>query len=82
MPCSFVQLAHVVVCVRVLVGVLGVMIVVFIGHDEVRAVGAVLVSIFIVFFFTWKCILKTPCRTVNCDDCHRHDHCNLAPNSL
>ena len=35
-PCSLVQLARVVVCVRVLVDVLGVMIVILIGHDEVR----------------------------------------------
>ena len=31
-PCSLVQLARVVVCVRVLVDVIGVMVVVLIGH--------------------------------------------------
>ena len=35
MPCSLVQLARVVVCVRVLVGVLGVMDVVLIGRHTV-----------------------------------------------
>ena len=58
-PCPLVQLARVVVCVRVLVDVLCVMIVVLIGHDEVRAVGAVLVAIFVVIFCNWRCTLYT-----------------------
>ena len=58
-PCSLVQLARVVVCVRVLVDVLGVMIVVLIGH---HTVGAVLVAIFVVIFCNWRCTLYTPRR--------------------
>ena len=46
-PCSQVQLARVVVCVRVLVGVVCVMVVILIAH---HAVGAVLVAIFVVIF--------------------------------
>ena len=47
MPCSQVQLARVVVCVRVLVDVVCVMIVVLIARvDVVHAVDTVLVAIF------------------------------------
>ena len=49
------QLACVVVCVRVLVGVLGVMIVVLIGRHAVDVVGAVLVAIFVVILCNWRC---------------------------
>ena len=58
-PCSQVQLARVVICVRVLVDVLGVMIVVLIGH---HTAGAVLVAIFAVIFCNWRCTLYTPRR--------------------
>ena len=57
-PCSLVQLARVVVCVRVLVDVLCVMIVVLIGR---HTVGAVLVAIFVVVFCNWRCTLYTNC---------------------
>ena len=57
MPCSLVQLARVVVCVRVLVDVIGVMIVVLIGRHTVDVVGAVLVAIFVVIFCNWRCTL-------------------------
>ena len=60
-PCSLVQLARVVVCVRVLVDVLCVMIVVLIGR---HTVGAVLVAIFVVIFFIWRCTLYSTSRTV------------------
>ena len=49
-PCSLVQLARVVVCVRFLVDVIGVMVVVLIGRHTVDVVGAVLVAIFVVIF--------------------------------
>ena len=50
-PCSLVQLARVVVCVRVLVDVVCVMlIVILIARDIVHAVGTVLVAIFVVIF--------------------------------
>ena len=58
--CSLVQIARVVL-VRVIVdGVLGVMIVVLIGHDEVFVVKFY-VTIFIVIFCNWRCTLHT-CR--------------------
>ena len=54
MPCSQVQLARVVVCVRVLADVVCVMIVVLIAHvDVVHAVGTVFVAI----FRSWRCTL-------------------------
>ena len=46
-PCSLVQLARVVVCVRVLVDVICVMIVVLIARVDVDAVGTVFVAIFL-----------------------------------
>ena len=55
----FVQIVRVVI-VRVIVdGVLGVTIVVFIGHDEVLAIY---VAIFVVIFCNWRCTLYTPRR--------------------
>ena len=62
MPCSLVQLARVVVCVRVLVDVLCVMVVVLIGRHTVSVVGAVLVAIFVVIFCNWRCTLYTSRR--------------------
>ena len=59
LPCSLVQFACVVV-VRVIVdGVLGVMIVVLIGHGEVLVIY---VAIFVVIFCNWRCTLYTPRR--------------------
>ena len=58
-PCSLVQLAHFVVCVRVLVDVVCVMIVILIAH---HAVGAILVAISEVIFCNWRCTLYTPLR--------------------
>ena len=55
-PCSLVQLARVVVCVRVHVDVLGVMVVLLIAHT-VDVVSAVLVAIFVVIFCNWRCTL-------------------------
>ena len=40
----------------ILVGVLGVMIVVLIGHDEVLVIH---VAIFVVTFCNWRCTLYT-----------------------
>ena len=54
-PCSLVQLARVVVCVRVLVDVICVMFVLIAHHT----VGAVLVAIFVVIFCSWRCTLYT-----------------------
>ena len=52
--CSLVQIARVVI-VRVIVdGVLGVMIVVLIGHDEVLVIY---VAIFVVILCNWRCTL-------------------------
>ena len=49
-----------VVIVRVIVdGVLGVTIVVLIGHDEVLVIYE---SIFVVIFCNWRCTLYTPRR--------------------
>ena len=63
MPCSQVQLARVVVCVRVLVDVVCVMIVVLIARiDVVHAVGTVLVAIFVAMFCSWRCTLYTSRR--------------------
>ena len=56
-PCSLVQLARVVVCVRVLVDVICVTIVVLIARIDVDAVGTVLVAIFVVIFCNWRCTL-------------------------
>ena len=65
--CSLVQLARVVVCVRVLVDVLGVMVVVLIGR---HTVGTILVAIFVLIFCNWRCTLyTTKVVTVNCVDC-------------
>ena len=65
MPCSQVQLARVVVCVRVLVDVICVMIVVLIARvDVVHAVDTVLVAIFVVIFSNWRCTLYTSKETV------------------
>ena len=62
-PCSQVQLARVVICVRVLVDVICVMIVVLIARvDVVHAVDTVLVAIFVVIFCNWRCTLYTPRR--------------------
>ena len=58
-PCSLMQLARVVVCVLVLVGVLGVMIVVLIGH---RKYCTIHVAIFVVIFCNWRCSLYTTRR--------------------
>ena len=79
MPCSQVQLARRVVCVRVLVDVICVMIVFLIARvDVVHAVDTVLVAIFVVIICNWRCALYTsPSVTVNCVDCYRNDHCKF-----
>ena len=52
-----------VVVVRVIVdGVLGVTIVVLIGHDEVLVNVVIYVAIFVVIFCNWRCTLYTPRR--------------------
>ena len=40
-------------------GVLGVMIVVLIGHDEVLVNVVICVAIFVVIFCNWRCTLDT-----------------------
>ena len=57
--CSLVQIARVVIVRVILVGVLGVMIVVLIGHDEVRVNVVIYVAIFVVIFCNWRCTLYT-----------------------
>ena len=76
--CSLVQFARIVI-VRVIVdGVLGVMIVVLIGLDEVLVNVVIYVAIFEVIFCNWRCTLYTlPSVTVNCVDCYRYNHCKL-----
>ena len=57
------QLARVVICVRVLVDVVCVMIVVLIARvDVVHAVDTVLVAIFVIIFCKWRCTLYTSRR--------------------
>ena len=58
--CSLVQFACVVVVRVILVGVLGVMIVVLIGHDKVLVIVVIYVAIFVVIFCNWRCTLYTP----------------------
>ena len=55
--CSLVQIARVVIVRVILVGVLGVMIVVLIGHDEVLVNVVIYVAIFVVIFCHWRCTL-------------------------
>ena len=57
--CSLVQIACVVIVRVIIVGVLGVMIVVLIGHDEVLVIY---VAIFLLIFCNWRCTLYTPRR--------------------
>ena len=58
--CSLVQFARIVI-VRIIVdGVLGVMIVVLIGLDEVLVIVVIYVAIFVVIFCNWRCTLYTP----------------------
>ena len=57
--CSLVQIARVVIVRVILVGVLGVIVVVLIGHDEVLVIY---VAIFVVIFYIWRCTLDTPRR--------------------
>ena len=55
--CSLVQIACVVIVRVILVGVLGVMIVVLIGHEEVLVNVVIYVAIFVVIFCNWRCTL-------------------------
>ena len=62
MPCSLVvQLARVGVRV-ILVDVVCVMLVLIARVDVVYAVDTVLVAIFVVIFYNWRCTLCTPRR--------------------
>ena len=54
------QFACVVVVRFILDGVLGVTIVVHIGHDEVLVNVVIYVAIFVVIFCNWRCTLYTP----------------------
>ena len=54
--CSLIHVAHVVLCVLVLVGIGGVTVG-HIGHDEVLVVILFYVAIFVVIFCNWKCTL-------------------------
>ena len=61
--CSLVHVAHVVLCVLVLVGVLCVTVVfVHFGLDEVFVVVLKSVAIFVVIFCNWRCTLYTTRR--------------------
>ena len=55
--CSLVQFARIVIVRVILVGVLGVMIVVLIGLDEVLVIVVIYVAIFVVIFCNWRCTL-------------------------
>ena len=57
--CSVLHVAHVVLCVLVLVGV-GRVTVVHIGHEDVLVVIQFCVAIFIVIFSIRRCTLYTP----------------------
>ena len=59
--CSLVQFVCVVVVRVILVGVLGVMIVVLIGHDKVLVIVVIYVAIFVVIFCNWRCTLYISC---------------------
>ena len=59
LPCSLVQIARVVIVRVILVDVLGVMIVVLMGHDEVLVNVVIYVAIFVVIFCNWRCTLYT-----------------------
>ena len=59
--CSLIHVAHVVLCVLVLVGVGCVtVVIVHIGHDEVLVVEQFYVAIFVVIFCIRRCTLYTP----------------------
>ena len=69
--CSLIHVAHVVLCVLVLVGVRGVTVV-HIGHDEVLVVVLKSVAIFVVIFLyleMYSLHPSPPSVTVNCVDC-------------
>ena len=57
--CSLIHVAHVALCVLVLVGVRRVTVV-HIGHEEVLVVIQFYVAIFVVIFCIWRCTLYTP----------------------
>ena len=59
--CSLINVAHVVLCVLVLVGV-GCVTVVHIGREEVLVVMQFCVAIFVVIFCIRRCTLYTPSR--------------------
>ena len=56
--CSLINVAHVVLCVLVLVGVSHVtVVIVHIGHEDVLAVKKFCVAIFVVIFCIRRCTL-------------------------
>ena len=56
--CSLVQFARIVLVHVILIdGVLGVIVDVLIGHDEVLVIGVIHVAIFVVIFCIWRCTL-------------------------
>ena len=72
--CSLTHVAHVVLCVLVLVGVGGVTVV-HIGHScccpEIRS------HFCRDFLYLEMYSLHPPSVTVNCVDCYRYNHCKL-----
>ena len=59
--CSLIRIAHVVLCVLVLVGVRRVtVVIVHIGHEDVVVVIQFCVAIFVVIFCIRRCTLYTP----------------------
>ena len=64
--CSLINVAHVVLCVVVLVGV-GRVTVVHIGHEDVVVVIYFCVAIFVVIFCTRRCTLYTPRHEILCE---------------
>ena len=61
--CSLIRVAHVVLCVIVLVGVRRVtVVIVHIGHEDVIVVIQFYIAIFVVIFCIKRCSLYTPRR--------------------
>ena len=60
--CAHLCSSRIVIVRVIVVGVLGVMIVVLIGLDEVLVIVVIYVTIFVVIFCNWRCTLYTPRR--------------------
>ena len=78
--CSVLHVAHVVLCVVVLVGVGRVtVVIVHIGLEDVVVVIQFCVAIFVVIFCIRRCTLSV---TVDCVDCYQYNHDKLCTKFL